>query len=365
MKMCSAFSRLKHKVTLECLPGTILAKDAFSYYDVTPDFSVSCNDEKSYWLSGFLWHLKEKLPGVRVGPIPSILYGYGRIRNKVRRLSPDLIYSRNQYWLRACLKLRIPMVFESHHPPRNKLDYLLQKKIIKSAYFQKLVVISEKLKAIYLREFSELSQEIVLVCHDGADPVSEDSFGQKCERKGVQVGYVGQIYNGRGIDVILQVAQKLRDISFQIIGGEKEEIERQKNLFEVPSNVKFYGHLPHSKLKSIYPNIDIALAPYQHQVSTYGGKGNTVDFMSPLKLFEYMSWKKTIICSDLPVLREVLSHDESAIFVRPDDIEGWVAAISKLVTDPKIGKTLSEKAFSSFKEKYTWDARAKRVLTAI
>ena len=56
---------------------------------------------------------------------------------------------------------------------------------------------------------------------------------------------------------------------------------------------------------------------------------NISDFTSPLKVFEYMSYKKAIIASDLPVLREVLSNKNSLI-VKCDDINEWMAAIEKL-----------------------------------
>ena len=40
---------------------------------------------------------------------------------------------------------------------------------------------------------------------------------------------------------------------------------------------------------------------------------NISDFTSPLKLFEYMSHKKPIIASDLPVIREVLDEKNSIL----------------------------------------------------
>ena len=40
---------------------------------------------------------------------------------------------------------------------------------------------------------------------------------------------------------------------------------------------------------------------------------NISDFTSPLKLFEYMSHRKPIIASDLPVIREVLNKKNSIL----------------------------------------------------
>ena len=43
-----------------------------------------------------------------------------------------------------------------------------------------------------------------------------------------------------------------------------------------------------------------------HMVQTSKNNLNISTFTSPLKLFEYMAHKKSIIASDLPVIREIL-----------------------------------------------------------
>ena len=51
-----------------------------------------------------------------------------------------------------------------------------------------------------------------------------------------------------------------------------------------------------------------------------GGGINISGYTSPLKLFEYMSHKKAIIASDLPVLKEVLNNKNS-VLVEHDNIK--------------------------------------------
>jgi glycosyltransferase involved in cell wall biosynthesis len=48
------------------------------------------------------------------------------------------------------------------------------------------------------------------------------------------------------------------------------------------------------------------------------GKGNTVGWISPLKIFEYIAAKRPIIASDLPVLREILTNGEPVPLVHPE-----------------------------------------------
>ncbi len=84
--------------------------------------------------------------------------------------------------------------------------------------------------------------------------------------------------------------------------------------------------------------------------------------MSPLKMFEYMAAGKPIISSDLPVLREVLEDGRNAILVPADDLAAWESAIHRLSGDPDLGLRLGEAARRDLHERYTWDARAGRVL---
>jgi glycosyltransferase involved in cell wall biosynthesis len=75
-----------------------------------------------------------------------------------------------------------------------------------------------------------------------------------------------------------------------------------------------------------------------------------------------MANAKPIISSDLPVLREVLTHEVNALLCEPDDIEAWVAAIERLKDDQGLRVRLSERARRDFDTKYTWSKRAETIV---
>ena len=79
-----------------------------------------------------------------------------------------------------------------------------------------------------------------------------------------------------------------------------------------------------------------------------------------MKLFEYMSFAKPIVASDLPVLREVLTPGENALLVEPDDVAGWVCALRRLMDDPD-----ERRARAAFRANHTWRIRASRILDAL
>ena len=110
----------------------------------------------------------------------------------------------------------------------------------------------------------------------------------------------------------------------------------------------------------VYKNsFDIVLAPYTNKVSVFGNTGDSSKYMSPLKIFEYMSYKKAIIASDLAVLREVLSS-KNAMLAEPENIKDWVNAINELKNQEN-RETIANNALKDFKN-YTWKNRALQIV---
>ena len=63
--------------------------------------------------------------------------------------------------------------------------------------------------------------------------------------------------------------------------------------------------------------------PYSRRTVAHGGI--TTDWMSPLKMFEYMAAARPIVASDLPALREVL-NENNALLIPPDNATALAAA---------------------------------------
>lgn len=178
----------------------------------------------------------------------------------------------------------------------------------------------------------------------------------------LRVGYLGSFLEGRGIELILQMAIAVPHMEFHLAGGSMQDIPKLKTDNVLPRNLYFYGHIPFKETYAFREGCDILIAPYQANVRVPSGE-NTLNYMSPIKLFEYMSSQRPIVCSDFPVIRGVLS-DDTAILVTPDSLPAWQAALERLV-DGEERKARAEKAFQQFRMNYTWEIRAKKVLLLI
>ena len=107
---------------------------------------------------------------------------------------------------------------------------------------------------------------------------------------------------------------------------------------------------------------DILIMPYQKEVSVSSG-GNTVDWMSPMKTFEYMATGKPLISSDLPALREVLNEDV-AVLVEPDNVEQWKSSIENTLTNSSFANKIAQNARQKA-EANPWESRAHNILGSL
>ena len=81
-------------------------------------------------------------------------------------------------------------------------------------------------------------------------------------------------------------------------------------------NLHFYKQLPFKKIKKIMTKIDVLLMPYTNLVTVSGNVGNIYNFMSPMKMFDYLGSGKIIISSNIPVLNEILKDKKNSILIK-------------------------------------------------
>ena len=87
--------------------------------------------------------------------------------------------------------------------------------------------------------------------------------------------------------------------------------------------------------------------------------------MPPLKLPQYMGYKKTIIASNIPSHAEILRHDRNALLVKPDDVGAWRDAIEALLKDKEKRIRLGTSAYLDYAAEFTPHKRVQKILSGI
>ncbi len=291
-----------------------------------------------------------------------------------RRPRPDLVLSRNLYaaYVLAVLQGR-PLVFETHQlesGPRKPLQ-----RAIMTRPNVTTLVISEKLKEI-LSTHHDVSPACALVLHDAAPegirplpvetkrPVLQELLPtQDLSAWQAVCGYFGHLYPGRGIEVIEAMARARPRVLFLVFGGNERDIADRRAATQM-DNLVFAGFLPHATAQRAMAACDVLLMPYQTSVSIGVSGHDTARWMSPMKMFEYLASGTPLISSDLPVLREVLDDERTALLAQPDHTEAWLGQLDRLLAEPTLAVKLGTEGHRRYMESHTWTRRAEAILAA-
>lgn len=309
-------------------------------------------------------------------------YDYGlRAVKWARGWGAELIYTRLPQAAALASILGMATIYEVHDfPPEGVATWLLRR-FAQGRGARRLVCITRALAADLADRLGVPdSPPFTVIAPDGVDLERYDDLPEPQRARQMLVGadhdlpllqsyrfvagYSGHLYAGRGVELILDMAARLPEVGFLVVGGEPDESQALRS--EVKSrrleNVIPVGFVPNAELPRYQASCDLFLMPYQRRVAASSG-GDIARYLSPMKLFEYMACGRPILCSDLPVLREVLSP-EIAVLLPPDDVEAWVAAIQFLLNDPARCRSLGELVRAEAKG-YTWEARASQILEGI
>ena len=211
-----------------------------------------------------------------------------------------------------------------------------------------------------------------VIAHDGGDFTQYSGIPSSVELRkelGLQqessiVGYAGSLFPGRGGEVVLELARLFSDVRFLVAGGEGEYLERFRGEIKRSGlqNVISVGFIPHGSVPRYLSACDALLMPYQRAVLHRQARHDTVDYMSPLKMFEYMASGTPIISSRLPALEEVLEDGKNALLVEPDRIEEWGTALKRILSKKGFAEGLAKQDRRDVKQ-YTWDKRAELIMS--
>lgn len=201
----------------------------------------------------------------------------------------------------------------------------------------------------------------VSVLPDGADVTDTPRTMTPTSRDRPAVAYAGHFYVGKGAELIPRIAEICSEIDFHLYGGSAEqfmEIHGQRD--ELP-NLFFHTWIHPGCVGSELSRHEVLLLPNQRAVILENGV-DIGPWTSPLKLFQYMAVGRPIVASNIEPIREILRDGENGLLCSPTNVEEWVSAIRKLISEPEISLRLASAAWKEVSEKYSWDARASTML---
>jgi len=362
--MCQAFADQGHAVLLAAAAGED-SGDVVEYYGLRGGFDLA--------LKRFPALLKGRLArSLRLRELLLALHH----RWVVRSFRPSLVYSRLAVAELVLLPRDLPVIYEMHSLGplgRGGLKGLLFRWLLRCKYFRRIIVTTDALAGM-LRE--RLPGVEVVVARLGAEPpVQVDAVALQAfraehlqgHRFSRHVGYTGNLdtVGLRGTEVICRCAAALPDVAFHVVGGDAESVAYWRMFAgqnNTHGNLFFYDHRNPAEMPFFLACFDVVMAPLQWKPSRTAPIGAG---MSPLKLPQYMAYRKAIIASDIPSHREILEDGSTALLVQCDDTDAWVTAINKLLADSVLRERIGDAGHRSYMRNFTASGRVRTVLQGL
>ena len=157
--------------------------------------------------------------------------------------------------------------------------------------------------------------------------------------------------------MVVDALARLPCVRGLFIGGRtgESDIDRLRSRVRrcgLTDRVTFTGEVPPPDVGPLLARADILVLP---TLDTPHAR-----YTSPMKLFEYMAASRPVVASDLPALREIVEHGDTAVLVAAGDPAAFAAGIRSLLDDPPGADRLASVAFDRV-ACYSWARRAERI----
>lgn len=177
--------------------------------------------------------------------------------------------------------------------------------------------------------------------------------------------YFGIIYSYSKQEVVLQALKELPNVKYLVaglfMGNEKNTYKPMIMNMPEWKNVEFVEGFRHVELEGFIQKSTISNVVRDFSVYPMEKSGS----FGIIKVFESMEAALPIICSDMPIYRDIMKEYKCGILVDPMNKKQIKEAIEYLVTHKEEAWKMGQEGRRAVIEKYSWDALSVRFLEIV
>jgi len=273
----------------------------------------------------------------------------------------DILYTRNLPIAVLAAVRGHQVVFETYRPWPDQYPALrgVIRRLTRSPNFVGGIFHSELARDSHAR--AGAPPDRLLVAHNGYEPSRMEPVLSRAEaRRRLQLTedrplavYTGRVTDGKGLEVVLEMAGRSPDVSFLLVGARgTDPFERGAEAISNISLVPWQGYDAVSDW--LYAADVLIIPPSSAPLERHG---HTV---LPIKLISYLAAGRPILAPSTPDVCELLSDGRNAALVTPGDAGHAVEALHRILADSELSARLASGALETARE-LTWDSRAERI----
>ena len=171
--------------------------------------------------------------------------------------------------------------------------------------------------------------------------------------------YFGSIYSISRQEIFFDAVSNIGKVKYCIAGKFWGNVTYENKLKEHSfwKNVEFINGFKKEELSELLQKATISnvLRDFSETQSPNGSLG-------VIKIFESMEAGLPIICSDVPVYREIMNKYKCGILVNPNNVKEIENAIEYLIDNKEEAYKMGQEGRRAIIEKYSWDALSKEYI---
>lgn len=238
------------------------------------------------------------------------------------------------------------------------LKYLAYRIQVRSAIHkaEKVIVPSKAVKDDLIKRF-RIEESKIAVVYEGA-PIKRSLTRKQnrsvLEKYGIKkpyLLYVGNLYPHKNVETLVKAMRIQKNLRLVVVCGRSIFWERFKKFLRdegVGKYVNLVGYVPDQELPVLYEESEAFVFP-------------TLSEGFGLPGLEAMQYKTPVICSNIPVLREI--YGDAAAYFDPKNEKDVAEKIGKVIKDEKLRSQLIAEGEKQVK-KYSWLKMAQETLKA-
>jgi hypothetical protein len=168
----------------------------------------------------------------------------------------------------------------------------LEVSAIEDQMFKKATKITTSSSYLKDKIKKEFGRDAVII-RNACNPKDFEPTPSPHSKKNPTVGYFGAVAEWFDFDLLIQVAHRLPNHDFVIIGNTAHSNLEKKTL---PSNIFMKGEVPYNKLPEIASSWDVAIIPFLLT--------ELIQATNPVKLYEYYALGLPVVATSIPEVME-------------------------------------------------------------
>jgi len=214
-----------------------------------------------------------------------------------------------------------------------------------------VITVSDVMRARLLE--SGLRATRVFAVHNGCSCKQEEE--SLPEEQTSEILFVGNFKPWQRVDLLIEaLASSEGDTQVLLAGrGDTAALRARADELRVADRVQFLGPLDRARVQDLMRKSRVLVLPHSN------------DYGSPVKLFEYLASGRPSVFPDLPVVREVVTHEEHALLFRPGDHLELAQCLRRLLADRELRLRLGARGRALVCSEYTWRRNAERTVAAV